>query len=49
MKRVLSEALRCVGTGTASSARRYYRKGKICDKFFTKFNDTELVHTRESA
>ena len=41
MKRVLSEALGRVGSGTASSASRYYCKGKVCDQFFTTFNDTQ--------
>ena len=31
----------------ASSASRYYRKGHLCDQFFTKFNDTECVYDRE--
>ena len=37
--------VRCVGSGMASSARRYSRKGHghLCDQFFTKFNDTECV------
>ena len=42
-KRVLCELLCCVGSGMASSASRYYRKGHFCDQFFTKLNDTECV------
>ena len=47
MKRVLSEPFDCVGSGTASSASRYYRRGNVCDQFFAKFNDTKWVHNRE--
>ncbi len=36
-----------VGSGTDSLASRYYRKGNVCDQFFTKFNDTEWAHNRE--
>ena len=43
----LSEPLRCVGSGTASSASRYYRKGNACDHFSTNFNDTKWVHSSE--
>ena len=39
--------VRCVGSGMASWARPYYRKGHFCDQFFTKFNDTEYVYDRE--
>ena len=46
-KQVLNEPLGCVGTGTASLASRYCRKGNVCDQFFTKFNDTEWVHNSE--
>ena len=48
MERVLSERLRYVGSGMASSASRSYRKGNFSDQFFTKFNDTECVYNRES-
>ena len=44
---VLRESLCCVGSGMGSSARCYYRKGNICDQFFTQFNDTEWVHNRQ--
>ena len=30
-KRVLSEPLDCVGSGTDSSVGHYYRKGNVCD------------------
>ena len=36
-----------VGSGMASSASRYYRKGHFCDQFFINFNDTECVYDRE--
>ena len=42
-----SEPLGCVGSGTASSASRYYRKGNVWGQFFTMFYDTEWVHNRE--
>ena len=40
-RRVRSRPLHCVGSGTASSASRHYRKGNACDQFVTKFNDTQ--------
>ena len=47
MKQVLSEPLRCVGSGIASSGSHCYRKGHFCDQFFTKFHDTDCVYDRE--
>ena len=41
------EPLRCFGSGMASSASRYYRKGNFCDQFVTKFNDTVCMYNRE--
>ena len=56
-KWVLSEQLRCAGSGTNSSTSRcvvplyktghYYCKGNVCDQFFTQFNYTEWVRNRE--
>ena len=41
-KRVLCEPIGCVGSGTASSASRYYRKG-FHRQVRHKFIDTEYV------
>ena len=36
--------VRRVGSGMASSASRYYRKGHFCDQFFAKFNHAECAY-----